>query len=62
MPKALCITGIAVAILLLLIFALDLALPYPYNPFKGVSAVMDITMLASALILGFLSWLTLREL
>jgi hypothetical protein len=58
MPKALCITGIAIAILLLLIFSLDLGLAFP---FKGVSSVMDITMLVSALILGLLSWLTLRE-
>ena len=58
MPKALCITGIAIAILLLLIFSLDLGLAFP---FKGVSSLMDITMLVSALILGLLSWLTLRE-
>ena len=59
MPKALCITGISIAILLLLIFSLDLGLAFP---FKGVSTLMDATMVAGALILGFLSWLTLREL
>jgi hypothetical protein len=42
-----------------LIFSLDLGLAFP---FKGVSTLMDATMVAGALILGFLSWLTLREL
>ncbi len=58
MPKALCITGITIAVLLLLVFGIDLGLAFP---FKGVSVVMDVTMLVSAVILGLLSWLTLRE-
>ncbi len=69
MPRALCITGIAIAAVMLLFFGLDLMLPNDpnsalskFSPFQGVSTVMDVTMLASALILGLLSWLTLREL
>jgi hypothetical protein len=41
-----------------LVFGMDLGLAFP---FKGVSVVMDVTMLVSAVILGLLSWLTLRE-
>ena len=58
MPKALCITGTVVAGLLLLIFGFDLFLGIP---FKGASKTMDIGMLVSAVALGYVSWITLRE-
>ena len=60
MPRALSISGIVVAILLVLVFGLDLT-PLGF-PFSGASWTMDIGFLIAALILGYLSWSTLREL
>jgi hypothetical protein len=58
MPKALCLVGLIVAVLLLLVFGLDLALQFP---FQQISPTMDIGMMAGAVILGYLSWMTLKE-
>lgn len=58
MPKALCMSGIAVAILIILLFGADLAVGLP---FKRASVIMDVMMLVSALVLGVISWFTLRE-
>jgi len=58
MPKALCILGTAVSVLLLVLFGLDLATSFPF----GREAVaMDVGFLISAVILGYLSFTTLRE-
>lgn len=59
MPKALTISGMAVASLVLLVFLLDLALGIPFG---RPSLVMDIGFLLSALILAYISWSTYREL
>jgi len=64
MPKALCYTGLVVAVLLLLVFGLDLATSFILNeafPFGGASLVMDIGFTLGAIALGYLSWMTLRE-
>ncbi len=58
MPKALCILGSVVAALLLLVFGVDLALGFPFG---GASRVMDIGFIVCSAILGYLSWMTLRE-
>ena len=58
MPKALCMSGIAVAILIILLFAADLIVGLP---FKRASIVMDVCLLISAVFLGLISWFTLRE-
>ena len=58
MPKALCLVGIVVAVLLLLVFGLDLALGFP---FRRVSLTMDIGFLIGSLALGYGSWATLNE-
>ncbi|HYW78284.1 MAG TPA: hypothetical protein VE890_01865 [Thermoguttaceae bacterium] len=58
MSKALCYIGIGVAGLLLLVFGLDLAIGMPFNT---DSKVMDIGFVVCALVLGYLSWTTLRE-
>lgn len=58
MPKALCILGMVIAVLLLLLFGLDLAMGIP---FSGASGMMDIGFLIAAAILGYLSWATFRE-
>lgn len=59
MPKALTWIGLVIAALLLLIFGMDLAMAVP---FKGASTLFDITIIICALIMGYLSWNTLREL
>jgi hypothetical protein len=58
MPKALCVVGAIVAVLLLILFGLDFAAGFPFN---GVSSVMDFGFLLCALILGYVSWTTLME-
>ncbi len=58
MPKALCIFGTAVAVLLLVIFGLDLALGVPFG---GGNVIMDIAFIVCSGALGYLSWTTLRE-
>ncbi len=58
MSKALCYIGIGVAGLLLLVFGLDLAIGVPFH---GASMVMDIGIVVCSLVLGYLSWTTLRE-
>ena len=58
MPKALCLTGMVIAIVVLLLFLLDLILKFP---FQRASALMDIVFTLCAAILGFISWTTFRE-
>jgi hypothetical protein len=58
MPKALCIAGIVVAVLLLLMFGLDLAIQLPFGRPNPISEGF---LLVSAIIVGVLGWLTLRE-
>lgn len=59
MPKALTISGMVVSAVLLLLFGLDLATGIPFDK---VSLVMDIGGVICALLLGYMSWTTLREL
>lgn len=58
MAKVLCIAGAVIAVLLVLIFGLDLALKIPFG---RASIIMDIAFLVCALLLGFISWTTLKE-
>lgn len=58
MPKALCLTGMIVAVLLLLVFTLDLLLGLPFG---GASTTMNIGFILCAAVLGYLSWSALRE-
>ena len=58
MPKALCWTGIGVAIIILVFFLLDLAIAIPFN---RTSWFMDAAFVLSAVALAYLSWTTLRE-
>jgi hypothetical protein len=58
MPKALCLVGTVVAVLLLLVFGLDLAVGFP---FRRASMTMDVGSLLCSLILGYVSWTTLKE-
>lgn len=65
MPKALCMTGMVIAILVFILFLLDLVFglvgPTWLAPFKSASRLMDIAFVICAAILGFLSWTTFRE-
>jgi hypothetical protein len=61
MPKALCMSGVVVAILIAILFLWDLAAPSSMAPFRKASIVMDISLLCCAALLGLISWMTLRE-
>lgn len=58
MPKVLCMTGMAIAILILVIFLLDLAVKIPL---QRANVVMDIVFVICAAGLAYLSWATLQE-
>ena len=58
MPKALCLTGMVIAIVVLLLFLLDLILKVP---FQRASPIMDVVFVLCAGALGFISWTTYRE-
>ena len=66
MPKALCLTGLVIAILVFLIFLSDLifgmAGMVSFAPFKMSSMMMDIIFLLCAGGLGFVSWTSFKEL
>jgi threonine/homoserine/homoserine lactone efflux protein len=61
MPKALCMSGMVVAILIAILFLFDLAAPPAYAPFRKADWLMDVLMLVCAGMLGFISWMTWRE-
>lgn len=58
MPKALCLAGMVVAILIAILFAVDLAAAMP---FRRASVVMDVSLIVAAVLLGLASWMTFRE-
>lgn len=58
MPKALCILGTAISVLMLAIFGLDLATGLPFG---REAVVMDVGFVVAAAILGYLSFTTLRQ-
>ena len=58
MPKALCIFGLVVAVLLLVLFVLDLAMGVPFG---GVGMLASIGFIITGVVLGFISWTTWRE-
>jgi hypothetical protein len=59
MPKAFCIAGAVVAILLLVIFGADLAIEFPFG---RQSWTIDIGMAICSIMLGYISWATYRTL
>ncbi len=61
MPKALCMSGMAVAILIAALFTFDLVAPESIAPFRNASRLMDIVFILSSIALGYLSWSTFRE-
>lgn len=61
MPKALCMIGMATAILLLALFTVDLVMPLSLAPFSKGSMIMDIVMVLCGAALGYISWTTYKE-
>lgn len=64
MPKALCLSGMVVSILIGILFLTDLVAYFvapSMAPFRGVSLTMDIALLVCSGVLGTMSWLTFRE-
>lgn len=65
MPKALCLTGMVIAILVFLIFLIDLVFGMSgmltMAPFRMASVTMDIIFLLSSGALAYMSWTTFRE-
>ncbi len=66
MPKALCLTGLVIAILVFLIFLSDLLFGLigmaSFAPFKMSNMMMDIIFLICAAGLAFVSWTSFKEL
>ena len=64
MPRMLCLGGLVVAGLVLLLFLLDLimSLAGMGSLFRYPSLLMDITFVLCSGILGYLSWMSLKEL
>jgi hypothetical protein len=60
MEKRLCWASLAVAGLMLLLFLPDLIFKFPFG--QGISRSVDIVVVISAVILGYLSWNALRDL
>jgi hypothetical protein len=58
MPKALCLTGMVIAIVVALLFLLDLIIKIP---FQRANVLMDVVFVLCAATLGFISWTTFRE-
>lgn len=66
MAKALSLFGVVVALTLVVIFGMDVALGKPATgegwPFMGFSKTMDIGFIVAAVLLGYISFTTFREL
>ncbi|MDA0659396.1 MAG: hypothetical protein O2931_02500 [Planctomycetota bacterium] len=59
MARGLTIIGMVVAILLLVLFSLDLAIKVPFQRF---SILMDVSFVVCAVLVGYMSWSTMKEL
>lgn len=65
MPKVLCISALAISILVLILFLADLILwlanARSIAPLRGESVILDLIFVVCAAVLGFLSWVTFRK-
>lgn len=65
MPKALCISGMVISILIFIVFFIDFLMGLIgfglYAPFKNANTMMDIIFFVGAAILGYLSWSTWKD-
>ena len=64
MPRLLCLGGLVVAGLVFLLFLLDFVMSMAGMGaiFRYPSLLMDITFMLCSAILGYLSWMSLKEL
>ena len=60
MAKALCLTGMIIAILLMVLFTLDLFLQWPFKAFEK-KWILDSTFVVASAGLTYLSWSAWRE-
>ena len=65
MQKGLCIAALSIAVIVFALFLADLILGllgmYQVAPFKYANMIIDIVFVVCALILGIMSWYTLKE-
>ena len=63
MPRLLCLSGLVVAGLVLLLFLLDLimSLAGMGSLFRFKSLLMDIAFMVCSATLGYLSWMSMKE-
>ncbi|MFT5526192.1 MAG: hypothetical protein ACI9G1_005661 [Pirellulaceae bacterium] len=61
MPKALCMTGMVISVLVFVLFTVDLVAPAWIAPFKNANMILDIVFMLCAGAMGYLSWATMRE-
>ncbi len=65
MPKALCLTSLAIAVLMLLLFGSDLVLQLAgmtsMAPLEGASLMMDAAFAVISIIIAVMSWFTFKE-
>lgn len=66
MPKALCLTGIVISVLVFVLFLLDLLLGLipglsGLAPFASASKLLDVIFVACSGLLAYYSWRTLKE-
>jgi hypothetical protein len=63
--KGLCITALTIAVIVLALFLADLILGlagmFQLAPFKYANMIVDIVFIICSLVLGVMSWFTLRE-
>ena len=62
MPKAFCIAGAVVAILLLLVFGTDLGIGFPFDRQGWPGVLIDIGMVLCSGMLGYIIWASFRTL
>ena len=60
MAKALCLTGMIIAVLLLVLFIVDFAINIPFKKFEG-KWILDSSFILSSTGLAYLSWSAWRE-
>ncbi len=65
MPKALCLTSLAVAIVVILLFLSDLIMSFAgmadSSLLRGASMLMDIAFIAVGIGVAIMAWLTFKE-
>ncbi len=65
MQKGLCIAALSIAVIVFALFLADLILglaeQYQLAPFKHANLIIDIVFIVCSVVLGVMSWFTLKE-